>query len=717
MPSDPRPLDPGYRFNDRFELRKVLGRGGFGIAYLCTDLSRGDSVVVKELAPIGTPRLPSGLLVFDGSEAVRLREQFLEEAALLSRFDLAGVPPIRATFRENGTAYFATDYISNSKTLDELLRTSGTLSCDDAIDKLNRLLVVLEAVHAKRILHRDIKPSNILVRSDGEVFLIDFGAAREWHADSTTTHTVLYTPGFAPPEQMSERARRGPATDLFALAATFFALLTGSAPASSAERASGMSLPHLGELRPDLDPLVAWAFTQTLSLSYSERPQTVAEFRDLLESDPEVPEHDSLDYLDETLVRLKRFSFDRRGCPVCNAVMSEPRPLRRGLCPVCRNGNVRRRDIQERLCPSCKSGVLSLVKNFSPIALCPSCGVGILQYRRKSILSTDLAANCQSCESRFETKGNQMAKMDADQDFQPFDFWRNKLGRSAQIWVCGDCTAQYDVLSDGRWQQIRPSPKGHKTLYPEEWARVAAGLEPGSGNAYCDSCAADYYLEGEHLTLLGAPEDPYGFSEAFIGRLINLESARWLGAGKTSPNPGLLCEHCTTEFDRDQQYLRLSATTNRRLVKHVGEPKVMEDWHRLAKGLPTIHAEQDFADRVEIVLRQAYHTGKISFDDSGETLWKGNAVKDGDGKVISLSINHSEITYGGIFMKKRQPTDAVVGVWADETDIHLQFSGQRDTISFGLNPVVLVAHLSSGDQTITVSAKDLAIRISNDLGL
>ncbi len=156
MPSDPRPLDPGYRFNDRFELRKVLGRGGFGIAYLCTDLSRGDSVVVKELAPIGTPRLPSGLLVFDGSEAVRLREQFLEEAALLSRFDLAGVPPIRATFRENGTAYFATDYISNSKTLDELLRTSGTLSCDDAIDKLNRLLVVLEAVHAKRILHRDI---------------------------------------------------------------------------------------------------------------------------------------------------------------------------------------------------------------------------------------------------------------------------------------------------------------------------------------------------------------------------------------------------------------------------------------------------------------------------------------------------------------------------------------------------------------------------------
>src|ERR1019366_7111585 len=122
--------------------------------------------------------------------------------------------------------------------------------------------------------HRDIKPSNILVGADGAVYVIDFGAAREWHADSTVTHTVQHTPGYAPPEQLSERARRGPATDLYAVCATLFVMLAGVAPPSASDRAAGIPLPSLLSIRPELDPIIVRAIEAGLMLAYAGRPQT-----------------------------------------------------------------------------------------------------------------------------------------------------------------------------------------------------------------------------------------------------------------------------------------------------------------------------------------------------------------------------------------------------------------------------------------------------------
>ena len=117
-----------------------------------------------------------------------------------------------------------------------VLARSGRLDVDGALDILYQLLETLEGIHAESVIHRDIKPANILVLKNGETELIDFGAAREWHADVTLHHTVLFTPGYAPLEQMTERGKRGPASDIYSLSATMYHCLTGTVPPSAAER-------------------------------------------------------------------------------------------------------------------------------------------------------------------------------------------------------------------------------------------------------------------------------------------------------------------------------------------------------------------------------------------------------------------------------------------------------------------------------------------------
>ncbi len=718
MPADPRPLDQGVRLTDRFEIRRTLGRGGFGIAYLAFDLTLEELVVVKELAPQGIHRSIDGVLRFDEAAGNRLRDRFLEEASVLSKLQIKGVPPIRAIFRQNGTAYFATDYVPNAQTLQDLVRTVGPLPSQQALDIFFGLLDILESIHARRILHRDIKPSNILVVKNGEVYLIDFGAAREWHADTAITHTVLYTPGYAPPEQLSERARRGPATDLYALCATLFMMLAGMPPPSATDRAAGIQLPSLSSIRPDLEMKVVRGVEAGMALVYADRPQSAEDLRELFAMENHDVPARSIESLDATLVRLKQFSFERRSCPACKGLLAEPRALRRFACPVCQVGVIKRREIHDRLCPLCRTGVLALQKNVSPLAICPNCRVGSLIYRRKGLVSLEQFATCGSCEAQYDIKAGKMALLSDGSDYRAYDLWRKHSGRASEIWRCPDCPAQFDVLPDGRWAQVVPEPKGkHRVLYADEWARVAVGLEPGTGNAQCEACSADYFLDKEKLTLLDAPEDPNGFAVSYLGRLITVEDARWLGAGKTSPHPGYVCERCLTELDKDQQYLRLVATSNRRLSRYIDQPKILEDWHRIAQDLPTIDQEAGFADSVADAIRTGYRNGRISFDNDGLMIWKGEAARTGEQGTATLSITHHEIVFGGMLRKKRQPTDAIIGLWADEEEIHFQFSGQREKVGYRVTPVELQAHLASGDRKITLDSRDLAARITTELGL
>jgi hypothetical protein len=715
--NEPSPLNAGIVLFDRFELTSVLGRGGFGIAYFGKDMVRGDQVVVKELAPSGARRDVDGLLDL-GPAGDRLRHRFLDEARLLMRLNVPGVLPVRASFAELGTAYYVTEYLPKTRTLEQVIALEGRMKAEGALDIFFQLLEILEVVHAKGILHRDVKPSNILVSDQGVVTLIDFGSAREWHCDSLLTQTIQFTPGYAPPEQLSERARRGPATDLYSLCATLYEALAGEPPIPATERVAGGRYVPLGQRRPDLEPAVSRAVDRGLSLAYVERPQTVVEMRELLSAkEPEV-KRSTLQMLDERLCRLNAFTFNRRACPSCNNLLVEPRPLKRGVCPVCHTGTIRRRAIHEKLCPVCKAGVVHAHHNLWPPLICPCCGLGKLLSRKRNLLSQAIASGCPSCAAKFSGLADAFTLDECPaRQFEPgttrsAQEWRLASGRSGEVRICDGCHAQFDLQSDSRLKQVSPVPTGrYRSLYAEEWARVASGLNPGAGNAECSACGADYDIEPDRLTLLGATDDPHGFAEAYQGRLLSLESVQWLAVGKDSPHPGMVCESCPTEFDIDGEYLRLIRTRHPRLARFVDQPRTREDWHRIAQGLPSISEEAAFRASVDDALRQAYREGDVGFDDRNAILWKGSAERDGQN--ATLTITNDELTFGGAFRKWRTPADALEGEKGVENTLELVLSGYAEPTVFYIEPVELTAHLKSGDRAIVLDAEDLAARLSS----
>ncbi len=708
----PTPLAPGTILSNRFEIQSVLGRGGFAIAYQAHDHVRQDDATIKELAPMGSVREADGLLNLNDPNPLRLRDRFLDEARTLARLDLPGVLPVRATFVENGTAYFATDYIWNSESLQNLLDRESKMDPDGALDVFFQLLETLEALHAKRILHRDIKPSNILLAPDGHAILIDFGAAREWLADVSHRQTILFTPGYAPLEQLAERAARGPATDLYALCATLYHMLTGQPPLPAAGRAAGEELTPVDRLRPGLDPSVVKAIEAGLALKFGERPQTAERLRALFtEPDSTLP-HMELAAYDKELVRLKQFRFDRRGCPSCGEPMDEPKPLKKGACPVCHEGFVKQRLLSDRQCPVCKMGALHLQKNSAPLSACPNCKLGKLAAKRKSLLKPELSLTCQACNTVYESQKDGMSPADKPDEFKTWDDWRALSGRSIEIWHCDSCDAQFDALPDGRRKLVtKAKDLGFDRLYPEEWARVAAGLDPGAGNAVCNACEADYFVDDASLTLLGAKEDTFGFAEYQVGRHLDLEDVRWLAVGKESPNHGLVCPKCDTELDRDSDFFRLVRSHNPHLSRYIGEPFTFEDWHRIAQGLPTIGDEGDFQAGIESAIAQAYVEGHIGFDNGNDLLWKGPASLDD--QEATLTITAGEIVFGGLLRKDRRPLDALTAARGQSDTLTLTFRGSTEPVEYEIDPMELSVVLESGPRTVVLNAEHLAARLSS----
>lgn len=282
--------------HDQFAITGHLGAGGFGITYRAEDTVLGRTIVIKECFP---PELCGR-----SGRSVRARSQahvkpmrsivgmFMREARSLAKLRHPNIVGVHRAFEENDTAYMVLDLIEGRDLFDIVEESGLRLSPARVRDILLQLLDAVEEVHKLGLLHRDISPDNILIEQSGTPVLIDFGAAR---ADSsrhsrTTSSFLVVKDGYSPQEFYVAGSEQTPSSDLYALAATFYFLLTGAAPPNSQARvmdiASGRPdpcVPLAGRV-PGYDDAFLCAIDTALRIHPADRLQSAAKWRSLIEN-------------------------------------------------------------------------------------------------------------------------------------------------------------------------------------------------------------------------------------------------------------------------------------------------------------------------------------------------------------------------------------------------------------------------------------------------
>ena len=282
-------LPIGTRLSE-FEIVGLVGEGGFGIVYLADDHSLHRRVAVKEYMPAAlATRAPDSTVMlrserFAETFAVGLRS-FVNEARLLAQFDHPSLVKVHRFWEANGTAYMAMPYFSG-KTLKQVLKERSEAPDEAWIRHLlSPLMDALELIHHENCFHRDIAPDNIMLLADGRPVLLDFGAARRVIGDMTQALTVILKPGYAPIEQYAEipGARQGAWTDIYALAAVVYLMISGHTPPPSVGRMMQDDYRPLAQLAAGrYSEVFLRGIDRCLSVKGADRPQSIAEMRELI---------------------------------------------------------------------------------------------------------------------------------------------------------------------------------------------------------------------------------------------------------------------------------------------------------------------------------------------------------------------------------------------------------------------------------------------------
>ncbi|MDO5132799.1 MAG: protein kinase [Eubacteriales bacterium] len=281
----PHALPCGAVLNGRYIVGRVQGQGGFGITYVGQQYDTKQLVAIKEYFPdtMATRNASHTVVPFntDRSEGFAYgKKQFLDEAKTLSAFlGSPNIVRVFSYFEENGTAYFAMEYVRGKSLRQYVENRGGRISWEETWDLLMPVLDALSEIHSKRIIHRDIKPDNIIITEDGSAKLIDFGAARYKHGEKSRSLTAILTPGYAPPEQYYTNGDQGPWTDVYALAATMYFCITGKTPPESIERSFNDRIEKPSSLGVAIPAYAEASLLRALSVRETDRFGSTYDFR------------------------------------------------------------------------------------------------------------------------------------------------------------------------------------------------------------------------------------------------------------------------------------------------------------------------------------------------------------------------------------------------------------------------------------------------------
>jgi serine/threonine protein kinase len=270
-------LAPGVILQNRYRIVRQLGKGGMGAVYEAVDQRLDAVVALKETFSVDD----------------RLRRQFQQEARLLARLHHPALPRVSDYFTKGSRAFLVMQFIAGADLAEIIATQPGPFPRSQVIAWADQLLDALIYLHTRdrQIIHRDIKPHNLKITSNGQIALLDFGLAKDQSADLSGTNSASsifgYTRRYSPLEQIQDTGTT-PQSDIYALGATLYHLLTGVKPQDAQARAGALANSRSDPLRPAnevhraVGSEIAEILSRAMALSPQDRYPTALEFRGAL---------------------------------------------------------------------------------------------------------------------------------------------------------------------------------------------------------------------------------------------------------------------------------------------------------------------------------------------------------------------------------------------------------------------------------------------------
>ena len=267
---------PETLLQGRYRIVKQLGRGGMGAVYEAVDQRLGITVALKETL----------------SAEPSMRKQFEHEARLLASMQHPALPRVSDHFVEGSRAFLVMQFIGGVDLAKIILQQPGPFPRDQVMAWADQLLDALIYLHSRdrQVIHRDIKPHNLKLTGAGQIALLDFGLAKAQPADTSVTSSRAffgYTKHYAPLEQIQDH-RTDPRSDIYALGATLYHLLTGIKPPDAMIRASALvnkepdPLKPANKINPVVGPHIAAILQRAMAQKSEDRYATATDFREAL---------------------------------------------------------------------------------------------------------------------------------------------------------------------------------------------------------------------------------------------------------------------------------------------------------------------------------------------------------------------------------------------------------------------------------------------------
>ena len=277
-------LERGTVLDGKYKLDGMVGEGNFGITYMATNTQSGERVAIKEYFPVElcTREAGSSEVEFTSKQAKGSFEKglkrFKEMATSLGKLSKEkGIVSVLGYFTENKTGYMVMEFIDGVTLKEYMYRNGGKIESKKVYEMLIPLLVSLTKVHKAGLLHRDICPDNIVITKENYAMLVDFGTARCVDNEGKSV-TATLTQGFAPKEQFMLDEKQGPWTDVYALCATIYHMVSGTVPIDSVSRfANGEIMVPLKQICSECTKSFSDAVMYGLEVDVEKRCKSVAE--------------------------------------------------------------------------------------------------------------------------------------------------------------------------------------------------------------------------------------------------------------------------------------------------------------------------------------------------------------------------------------------------------------------------------------------------------